>query len=130
MFLHLLLSASEQFLKYYDPSLAQVDRVQKIITGGSILSYRVLVVVGNARGAGGFGLGKALDPATATARAIRAAKKSLVRGGHGGDGHSSPPPTPPQPQQSATATTAARRHCHHHHPPHHLPKLNTATPHM
>ena len=114
MFLLLLLSASEQFLKYYDPSFAQVDRVQKIITGGSILSYRVLVVVGNARGAGGFGLGKALDPATATARAIRAAKKSLVRGVHGGDGHvhrqrrrnrSSPPPPPPPPQHPAATAT-------------------------
>ena len=42
------------------------------------MSYRVLVVVGNAQGAGGFGVGKALDPASATARAIRAAKKQLV----------------------------------------------------
>jgi len=36
------------------------------------------VVVGNAHGAGGFGVGKALDPATATARAIREAKKHLI----------------------------------------------------
>jgi len=34
--------------------------------------------VGNTQGAGGFGVGKAGDPATATARAIRNAKKSII----------------------------------------------------
>eukprot|EP00615_Pteridomonas_danica_P008349 CAMPEP_0114358844 /NCGR_PEP_ID=MMETSP0101-20121206/22570_1 /TAXON_ID=38822 ORGANISM="Pteridomonas danica, Strain PT" /NCGR_SAMPLE_ID=MMETSP0101 /ASSEMBLY_ACC=CAM_ASM_000211 /LENGTH=400 /DNA_ID=CAMNT_0001502087 /DNA_START=1 /DNA_END=1203 /DNA_ORIENTATION=+ len=59
-------------------SIVAVDRVQKIIKGGSIMSYRVLVVVGNAKGAGGFGVGKAADPGTATTRAVREAKKNII----------------------------------------------------
>jgi small subunit ribosomal protein S5 len=59
-------------------TVVAVDRVQKIIKGGSIMSYRVLVVVGNAQGAGGFGIGKAADPGTATTRAIREAKKNII----------------------------------------------------
>jgi len=70
--------ATDQLPGEWVETIVAVDRVQKIITGGSIMSYRVLVVVGNGNGAGGYGVGKALDPAAATARAIRAAKKSLV----------------------------------------------------
>jgi small subunit ribosomal protein S5 len=70
--------STDQLPGQWVETIVAVDRVQKIITGGSIMSYRVLVVVGNAMGAGGYGVGKALDPASATARAIRAAKKSLV----------------------------------------------------
>mmetsp|Transcript_56614 Transcript_56614/g.156711 ORF Transcript_56614/g.156711 Transcript_56614/m.156711 type:complete len:142 (+) Transcript_56614:737-1162(+) len=42
------------------------------------MTYRTLVVVGNAQGAGGFGMGRGANPAEAVARGIRSAKKNLV----------------------------------------------------
>lgn len=43
-----------------------------------MMTYRTLVVVGNAQGAGGFGMGRGANPAEAVARGIRSAKKNLV----------------------------------------------------
>ena len=42
------------------------------------MTYRTLVVVGNANGAGGFGMGRGANPAEAVARGIRSAKRNLV----------------------------------------------------
>ncbi len=58
--------------------LVDTDTTQKIIKGGHILSYRALVVVGNIKGCGGWGIGKGASLEEAKTRAYRAAKKNLI----------------------------------------------------
>lgn len=58
-------------------TIVRVDRVQKVVPGGTIMKYRALVVVGNLMGAGGYGHGKGASPQEAVARASRAAKNDL-----------------------------------------------------
>ncbi len=59
-------------------TIVALDMTQKPVRGGSILSYRVLVVIGNGQGAGAFGVGKAPNPDAATVRAVRDAKKNVL----------------------------------------------------
>ncbi|CAM9433504.1 unnamed protein product [Choristocarpus tenellus] len=54
--------------------LVDTDRVQKTIKGGTVLSYRALVAVGNLQGMGGFAMGKSSNPADAVTKASRKAK--------------------------------------------------------
>lgn len=58
--------------------LVDTDTTQKIIKGGHILSYRALVVVGNIKGSGGWGIGKGASAEEAKVRAYRAAKRNLI----------------------------------------------------
>jgi len=58
--------------------LVDTDTTQKIIKGGHILSYRALVLVGNLKGCGGWGVGKGATLEEAQIRAYRAAKKNLI----------------------------------------------------
>lgn len=58
--------------------IVDTDTTQKIVKGGQILSYRCLVVVGNLKGAGGWGMGKGANIEEAKQRAVRAAKKNLI----------------------------------------------------
>lgn len=54
------------------------DTVQTTLPGGRVMSYRMLVVVGNLRGAGGWGVGKGDTPEEAKIRAFRDARKNLI----------------------------------------------------
>jgi small subunit ribosomal protein S5 len=45
--------------------------------GGRIESYRALVVAGNLRGCGGFGIGKAFEPQDAVELACRMARRNI-----------------------------------------------------
>jgi len=58
-------------------TIVKVDRVQKVVRGGTIMRYRALVVVGNLVGAGGFAFGKGHSPQDAVARASKRAKNEL-----------------------------------------------------
>ncbi|CAM9316562.1 unnamed protein product [Phaeothamnion confervicola] len=51
------------------------DRVNKVMGGGRLMRWRALVVAGNNRGVGGFGMGKATNPKHAVLLASRAAKR-------------------------------------------------------
>jgi small subunit ribosomal protein S5 len=57
--------------------LIRTDRVCKMWRGGRIESYRALVVGGNLRGCGGFGVGKAFEPEDAVEIACRMAKRNI-----------------------------------------------------
>jgi len=57
--------------------VVKVDRVQRVVKGGSVMKYRALVVCGNLMGAGGFAYGKGATPQEAIARASRKSKKRL-----------------------------------------------------
>ena len=59
-------------------TIVKVDRVQKVTRGGVIMKYRSLVVAGNNKGAGGYGVGKGESPREALLLASRDARRSLV----------------------------------------------------
>lgn len=54
------------------------DVTQKSMPGNRVMSHRALVMVGNMRGTGGYGVGKAKGPKEAVDAAFRAALKNLV----------------------------------------------------
>ncbi|WP_408648487.1 30S ribosomal protein S5 [Tenacibaculum pacificus] len=59
--------------------LVGVQRVTKVTKGGRAFGFSAIVIVGDGNGVVGHGLGKSKDVASAIAKAIEDAKKSLVR---------------------------------------------------
>ena len=57
--------------------MIRVDPVQKVISGGTMLRYRALVVGGNTKGCAGFGIGKGASPSDAEFRALRMCKRNI-----------------------------------------------------
>ena len=57
--------------RVWSGAILDTDQVQKPMPGGRVMSHRALVVVGNLRGAAGFGMGKAKTPADAITSAFR-----------------------------------------------------------
>jgi small subunit ribosomal protein S5 len=64
--------------KIWSGSIVHTDMVQKTMPGNRIASHRALVVIGNLRGTGGFGMGKGKNVGDAVNAAFRAALKNLI----------------------------------------------------
>lgn len=58
--------------------VVQIRRVTKVVKGGKKLSFRAVVIVGNASGQVGVGVGKALEVISAIQKSVASAKKNLV----------------------------------------------------
>ena len=58
--------------------VVQIRRVTKVVKGGKKLSFRAVVIVGNAKGQVGVGVGKALEVISAIQKSVVDAKKSLI----------------------------------------------------
>ena len=65
--------------KEYNETVISVNRVTKVTKGGRTFSFAAIVVVGNEDGIVGWGLGKAGEVTTATAKGVEAAKKNLIK---------------------------------------------------
>jgi small subunit ribosomal protein S5 len=65
--------------KEFKESLIGVNRVAKVVKGGKRFSFNAMVVVGDGQGNVGCGVGKANEVQAALQKAVRRAKKSLVK---------------------------------------------------
>ena len=63
----------------YDSTILNIRRVSRTVSGGRRFSFSVALVAGNRKGTVGIGLGKAGDTAMAIDKAMRDAKKNMVK---------------------------------------------------
>ena len=63
----------------FDEKVLSISRVVKVVKGGRIFSFSVLVAIGSKNGCFGIGLGKALEINDARKKAINNAKKNLYQ---------------------------------------------------
>jgi len=63
----------------YDQKIISIRRVTRVVAGGRRFSFSVAIVIGNKKGSVGVGIGKASDTALAIEKAVRGAKKNLIK---------------------------------------------------
>ncbi|OGI73104.1 hypothetical protein A3D42_02160 [Candidatus Nomurabacteria bacterium RIFCSPHIGHO2_02_FULL_41_18] len=63
----------------FDQKILDIRRVTRVVAGGRRFSFSVSLVAGDRKGAVGLGLGKAGDTSLAINKALRNAKKNMVR---------------------------------------------------
>ena len=63
----------------FDQKILSIRRVTRVVAGGRRFSFSVAMVIGDKKGSVGLGLGKAGDTSLAINKAIRNAKKNMVR---------------------------------------------------
>lgn len=68
----------ENVLQGFDTALLEVSRVNKVTRGGTTMSMRALVAIGNRAGTAGYGEGKSDTVPHAIERACRDAKRNLL----------------------------------------------------
>lgn len=63
----------------FDQKILSIRRVTRVVAGGRRFSFSVALVAGDNKGSVGLGLGKAGDTALAINKALRNAKKNMVK---------------------------------------------------
>lgn len=63
----------------FDSKLIQIRRVARVVAGGRRFSFSVALVAGNRKGSVGVGVGKAGDTALAVEKAMKNAKKNMIK---------------------------------------------------
>jgi len=63
----------------FDQKIVSIRRVTRVVAGGRRFSFSVALVAGDKKGGIGLGLGKAGDTALAINKALRNAKKNMIR---------------------------------------------------
>lgn len=63
----------------FDQKIINIRRVTRVVAGGRRFSFSVALIAGDKKGSIGLGLGKAADTALAINKAVRNAKKNMVR---------------------------------------------------
>ncbi|OGI95401.1 hypothetical protein A2917_02455 [Candidatus Nomurabacteria bacterium RIFCSPLOWO2_01_FULL_42_17] len=63
----------------FDQKIINIRRVTRVVAGGRRFSFSVALVAGDKKGSVGLGLGKAGDTALAINKAVRNAKKNMIR---------------------------------------------------
>jgi small subunit ribosomal protein S5 len=69
----------ERVKQEYDNKVISVRRVTRVVSGGRRFSFSIAMVVGDKKGKVGVGIGKAADTPVAIEKAIRAAKKNMIK---------------------------------------------------
>jgi len=67
------------FKPEYEQKIIGIRRVARVVAGGRRFSFSVTVVIGNRKGSVGVGVGKGTDTALAIEKAIKNAKKNMVK---------------------------------------------------
>ncbi len=57
----------------------QIDRINKVVTGGKRMAFRAFVIAGDLKGSVGIGVGKSKEVPNAIRKAIEKSKKSLFK---------------------------------------------------
>lgn len=65
----------------FEQKIISIRRVTRVVAGGRRMSFAVSMVIGDKKGQVGLGTGKAGDTSLAIAKAMRSARKNLVRVG-------------------------------------------------
>lgn len=63
----------------FDQKILVIRRVTRVVSGGRRMSFSVAMAIGDKKGMMGVGTGKALDTALAINKAIKSAKKNMIR---------------------------------------------------
>ncbi len=63
----------------FDQKILNIRRVTRVVAGGRRFSFSVALVAGDKKGSIGLGLGKAGDTALAINKAVRNAKKNMIK---------------------------------------------------
>mgnify|MGYP001560185076 CR=1 FL=1 len=63
----------------FDQKVIDVRRVARVVAGGRRFSFSVVLVLGDKKGSVGVGIGKAADTAQAIEKALRHARKSMIK---------------------------------------------------
>ncbi len=63
----------------FDQKMLAVRRVTRVVSGGRRMSFAVAIAIGDKKGSVGVGTGKAGDTALAINKAIRSAKKTMIK---------------------------------------------------
>ncbi len=63
----------------FDQKIVSIRRVTRVVAGGRRFSFSVALVAGDKKGNIGLGLGKAGDTALAINKALRSAKKNMIK---------------------------------------------------
>ncbi len=63
----------------FDQKILNIRRVTRVVAGGRRMSFSVAMVLGDRKGSIGVGTGKATDTALAINKAIKAAKKNMIK---------------------------------------------------
>ncbi len=63
----------------FDQKILDIRRVTRVVAGGRRFSFSVALLAGDKKGSVGLGLGKAGDTALAINKAVRNAKKNMIR---------------------------------------------------
>ena len=67
------------FVKEFDETVVQINRISKKTKGGNQMRFSALVVVGDKKGKVGVGISKAKDVRNAIRKAIEAAKRRMIK---------------------------------------------------
>lgn len=63
----------------FEQKIVDIRRVTRVVAGGRRLRFSVSMVIGDKKGSIGFGLGKSIDTANAITKALRDAKKNMIK---------------------------------------------------
>jgi small subunit ribosomal protein S5 len=69
----------EKVKSEYDQRILNIRRVTRVVAGGRRFAFSVAIVIGNHKGSVGVGTGKAGDTSLAIDKAVKNAKKSLIK---------------------------------------------------